>query len=177
MNKLLVAVAEQTHVVPTKLSVREFLEKEWLPAIAAHGTADDLPLLRAARHGPHRAHIATVKLAAALGGAGSTPSTEARQGGKRDGKSGSRRVPVHHSAYLPAQSAEGRVRWGYLMRNPLEAADPPKTGGNGENEMKTWNAEQLSAFLTSVRDERLFPLWRLLAMSGMRRVRPAAALG
>ena len=35
MNKLLVAVEEQTFVASTKLSVKEFLTKEWLPAVEA----------------------------------------------------------------------------------------------------------------------------------------------
>ena len=35
MNKVLVAVEEQSFVAPTKLSVREFLAKEWLPAVEA----------------------------------------------------------------------------------------------------------------------------------------------
>ena len=56
-----------------------------------------------------------------------------------------------------------------MTRNPLEAADPPRTQGNGQQEMKTWTAEQLGAFLASTRDDRLFPLWRVLAMTGMRR--------
>jgi predicted RNA-binding Zn-ribbon protein involved in translation (DUF1610 family) len=33
MNKLLVAVGEQSYAVPTKVSVREYLTKEWLPAV------------------------------------------------------------------------------------------------------------------------------------------------
>lgn len=41
--------------------------------------------------------------------------------------------------------------------------------GAGGREMKTWNAQQLKEFLASVKDERLSPLWHLLAMTGMRR--------
>ena len=36
-------------------------------------------------------------------------------------------------------------------------------------EMESWSAEQLSAFLTAVADDELFPLWRLAATTGMRR--------
>ncbi len=35
MNKLLVSVEEQNFVATTKLSVKEFLAKEWLPAVEA----------------------------------------------------------------------------------------------------------------------------------------------
>jgi integrase len=35
--------------------------------------------------------------------------------------------------------------------------------------MQTWSKEQLRAFLDAVRDERLSPLWHVIAMTGMRR--------
>ena len=35
MNTVLVAVEEKTHVAPTKPSVKEYLVKEWLPAVKA----------------------------------------------------------------------------------------------------------------------------------------------
>jgi integrase len=35
--------------------------------------------------------------------------------------------------------------------------------------MKTWTAEQLRAFLKATADDRLHPLWHVLAMTGMRR--------
>jgi hypothetical protein len=35
-------------------------------------------------------------------------------------------------------------------------------------EAAVWTAEQLAAFLASVRSDRLLALWRLLAMTGMR---------
>ncbi len=91
------------------------------------------------------------------------------QEGKRDGRSGLAPRTVHHVHTCLHKACKDAVRWGYLTRNPLEAADPPRTQGNGQQEMKTWSAEQLSAFLASTKDERLFPLWRALAMTGMRR--------
>ena len=35
--------------------------------------------------------------------------------------------------------------------------------------MKTWSAVQVRAFLEATRDDRLYPLWRLFCMTGMRR--------
>src|SRR5664279_4985554 len=35
VNKILVALAEKTFVAPTKMSLREYLRDEWLPAIEA----------------------------------------------------------------------------------------------------------------------------------------------
>jgi integrase len=51
----------------------------------------------------------------------------------------------------------------------VDAADPPRINGEGRHEMKTWSAEQLAAFLASVREDRLHSLWHTLALTGMRR--------
>ncbi len=169
MNKVLVAVEEETHVVATKLSVREFLTKEWLPAVEAtirpttyrsycqHVNAHIVP------------HIGSLKLQKLTGAQVNALYAKLAQEGKRDGKSGLSPRTVHHVHTCLHKALKDAVRWGYLTRNPLEAADPPRTSGEGVREMKTWSAEQLSAFLASTKDDRLFPLWRLLAMTGMRR--------
>jgi integrase len=38
-----------------------------------------------------------------------------------------------------------------------------------ENEMKTWSAKELHAFLEKTKNDRLHPLWHTLAATGMRR--------
>lgn len=60
------------------------------------------------------------------------------------------------------------VRWGRLTVNPANVADPPKASAEYD-ELVVWSAGQLAAFLASVCSDRLFALWRLLAMTGMRR--------
>lgn len=59
------------------------------------------------------------------------------------------------------------VRWHALVRNPAEAADPPRTAER--REMRTWTAAELGAFLDHVADDRLAVAWSLLANTGMRR--------
>jgi integrase len=61
------------------------------------------------------------------------------------------------------------VRWGLLQRNPVDAADPPALRVTAANEMKTWSAKELKTFRKATKDDRLHPLWRLLASTGMRR--------
>jgi integrase len=58
------------------------------------------------------------------------------------------------------------VRWGRLVRNPADMADPPATG---QSRAQAWTARELARFLEHVPDERLFPLWRLAATTGIRR--------
>ncbi len=62
------------------------------------------------------------------------------------------------------------VRWDRLARNPADAADPPRAGDKG-GVVATWDGSTLRAFLGSSRAEgdRLYPLWVLLATTGLRR--------
>ena len=58
------------------------------------------------------------------------------------------------------------VRKRKLERNPVAAADRPRAS---RVEMKTWNAEQVGAFLEGVREHPMSPLFTLLATTGLRR--------
>jgi integrase len=61
------------------------------------------------------------------------------------------------------------VRWGYLSDNPADAADPPKLRALAPKEMTTWTAQELRSFLDCAHDDPLYPLWFVLATTGMRR--------
>jgi integrase len=58
------------------------------------------------------------------------------------------------------------VRWGQLVRSPAAMADPPAVT---RTRVTAWTATELGRFLDHVEGDRLFGLWRLAAMSGMRR--------
>jgi integrase len=78
-------------------------------------------------------------------------------------------MTIHHVHACLHKACKDAVRWGHISRNPLDAADPPRKKSDGTKEMRTWTKEQLKAFLDSVADERLAPLWHTIAMTGMRR--------
>ncbi len=61
------------------------------------------------------------------------------------------------------------MSWGYLNRNPAALAVKPKQRSAGSVDMRTWTADELRRFLDHVRDDRLFPAWRLAASTGLRR--------
>ena len=87
--------------------------------------------------------------------------------GRRGGESGLSSLTIRHVHAVLHRALKDAVRWGVLTRNPIAAADPPRIAST--REMKTWSAEQLEAFLTFTKDDRLHALWQLLALSGMRR--------
>jgi len=169
MNKLLVAVGEQNYSVPTKASVREYLTKEWLPAVKA--TVRPSTYNSYVQHVEcHIApHIGSVKLAKLTGSQVNALYAKLAESGRKDGKKGLSAMTVHHVHSCLHKACKDAVRWGHISRNPLDAADPPRKQGDGAREMRTWSKEQLKAFLHAVSDDRLSPLWHTIAMTGMRR--------
>jgi len=169
MNKILVAIEEKTFVAPAKLSLREYLRSEWLPAIEA--------TIRPSTYRSYKQHVechicphvGSVQLQKLSGSQINTLYAKLALTGKKDGKSGLSPLSIRHVHATLHRALKDAVRWERITRNPIDAADPPSIRGDGSKELKTWSAEQLKAFLDSTKDERLSPLWHLLAMTGMRR--------
>jgi integrase len=169
MAKVMVSVEERSYVAPSRLTVREYLTKEWLPAIRStvrpttyrsyeqHVTFHIVP------------HIGSLKLERVTGAALNALYAQLADSGKCDGVRGLSPRTVHHVHVCLHRAFRDAVRWGRLPRNPVDAADPPKVAGPGSREMKTWSAAQVRAFLEATKDDRLHPLWRLLCLTGMRR--------
>jgi integrase len=168
MTKALTAVAEQRHVIATPVTVAEFLIDVWLPAI--------MPTVRPTTYAGYRSacqrhvcpRLGQVKLQR-LDGAmlNSLYAHLSRAGGiRRQGGLAPRSVAlVHRTLHRALADA---VRWGYLPHNTANRADPPRQTGL-ERELPVWSEQQLHSFLGSVREERLYPLWRFLSMTGCRR--------
>jgi integrase len=167
MSKVAVAVEERTHVMNSRLTLREYLTKEWLPAIehtirpttyrsyVAHVECHILPALGSVqlqKLSPAQINALYVKLGRA---------------GKRNGQ-GLTALSVRHVHAVLHRALKDAVRWGRLARNPADLADPPRVAAHG-HELRTWSAQQLGAFLSAVRGDRLYALWHTLAMTGMRR--------
>src|SRR5674476_735571 len=169
MNKLLVAVEQHNYAAPTKASVKDYLTKEWLPAVKS--TIRPSTYNSYVQHVEcHIApHIGTVKLQKLSGSQVNALYAKLAETGRKDGKTGLSTMTIHHVHACLHKACKDAVRWGHISRNPLDAADPPRKKGDETKEMQTWTKEQLKAFLDSVADERLSPLWHTIAMTGMRR--------
>jgi integrase len=61
------------------------------------------------------------------------------------------------------------MKWGRLVRNPSDAANPPRAKDARAPEMRTWSAQQVSTFLDLVQGSRYRAPWFVLATTGMRR--------
>ncbi len=60
------------------------------------------------------------------------------------------------------------VRWGRISKSPADMADPPKRSAT-HRPIKAWNVDTLRAFLELTRHDVEWPLWVLLATTGLRR--------
>lgn len=166
MSKVAVAVAEQVHVASSRLTVREYLTREWLPAIehTIRRTTYNSYVAHVECHiSPALGAVQLQKLSAAQINA--LYARLARQG-RRNGKPLTP-LTVRHVHAVLHRALKDAVRWGFLARNPADSADPPRISSH--RELRTWSAEQLAAFLDSRRDDRFYSLWHTLAMTGLRR--------
>jgi integrase len=75
---------------------------------------------------------------------------------------------VHHVHAVLHRALRDAVKWGYLQTNAAGSADPPRASAQ-HRELAVWSEQQLHAFLANVTEQRLYPLWRFLAMTGYRR--------
>jgi integrase len=169
MNKLLVAVEQHNYSAPTKASVKDYLKKEWLPAVKA--TIRPSTYNSYVQHVECHVvpHIGTVKLQKLSGSQVNALYAKLADTGRKDGKKGLSAMTIHHVHSCLHKGCKDAVRWGHISRNPLDAADPPRKKSEGTREMRTWTKEQLKAFLDAAKDERLSPFWHTIVMTGMRR--------
>jgi integrase len=154
-----------------KMSIKEFVEKQWLPSLDAAEAGGSLKPTTVAfyRHIVHRhvvVRLGGVKLSSlsapmlnsfygdllrdgrGAGGAGLSPTTVAR---------------VHVTVHRFLRDA---VRWGVLQRNVADQATAPRPI---KRKMAPWSPRETGQFLATTRGTRLSALWQLAAMTGLRR--------
>ena len=148
-----------SYAAPSKLTVAEFLEREWLPAV--EGTLRPLSVqrYRSVILLYIRPRIGSQRLQGLSGGTLNGLYAELEQAGL----SVSTRRLVHAVLGRALRDAE---RWGRVPRNVARMADPPSRGGS---RAQAWTAGELRRFLEHVASDRLAALWRLGATTGMRR--------
>jgi len=169
MNKTLVAVEEHSFVASTHLTLREYLTKEWLPAIESTIRPSTFRSYKQHVECHICPHIGSVQMQKLSGSQINALYAKLAVSGKRDGKTGLSALSIRHTHATLHRALKDAVRWERTSRNPADAADPPRVSSSGSHEMKTWDAKRLAAFLGATRSDRLGGLWHLLAMTGMRR--------
>lgn len=153
-------------VPPSDLTVRTYLEDHWLPALGAEDLAPstvEAYRLHVRRILPYLGDLGLQKLARS-----DVARMAARLAEDKSRHTSKPLSPQSRRAILVAlhRALGDAVRAGLIRTNPAAGVKRPRVR---RPEMHVWSREELSTFLRETRDERLGPLWHLLAMSGLRR--------
>lgn len=89
--------------------------------------------------------------------------------GHHNGTSGLAPKTVRNIHIAVSKLLADAVDRGLVSRNIATSAKAPKPRKTGLAEICFWTPEELSAFLRAMKDDRLYALWHLAAMTGMRR--------
>ena len=76
---------------------------------------------------------------------------------------------VHYIHTTIHKSLEDALDAGLVPKNVADRAKPPRPSRRSTEGIRAWEPHELAAFLDHVRGTRLGPMWRLAAMTGMRR--------
>lgn len=153
------------------LTVADFFQHEWLPAVAP-------PNLRESTWASYAGELARHVVPSL----GSTRLQDLRpnhlnrlyaqllRDGRKDGQGGLSPRTVRYVHTVIRKGLSDALRWGLLERNPADLADPPRRDTERQRRMmRTWSSEQLAQFLDHAAGDRLYPAWHLAATTGMRR--------
>jgi integrase len=168
--RLISAVQGGTYLEPSKTTLAQFLDR-WLEHMASqispksHARYSELarknivPLLGSVILTKLRAEAIDAAYAKALAS------------GRRDGNGGLSPQTVTHMHRVLKQAIGQAERWEFLIRNPVDAATPPKAN---RGKMNTFDLDQTAELIEAMRPTRMLVPTLLAVLCGMRRGEIAA---
>ena len=161
------SVARGDYVEPSSQSLGLYLQF-WLRAQQAQLRASTLQSYESAVELHIAPRIGDVRLQAVTASTLDVLYADLLQDGRRDGRGGLSPHTVRNIHAVLRKALSDAARKGSILRNPAEAADPPKLG-RSQVAMETWTPEQLRSFLNHTIGDRLYAAWVVAATTGMRR--------
>ena len=173
LTKILGTMSDHSYVTPSRLTLTEFIETRWLPAVAGE--------LRVSTHASYsrnlRLHILPVLGAVPLQTLDASTLTALYQRlatqGRKDHLGGRplSTTTVRYIHTIVRSALQTAYEWDLTPRNVADRAKPPKPKARGDRHerINTWPHGTLRQFLHQSEGERLHPLWLLLATTGLRR--------
>ncbi len=166
LTRILGSLEQRTYVAPQRQTLADFLTQTWLPAVEHTIKPGTFESYRR----NVRLHIAGRPIGRRLLQEVDPTQLNALYGALLAGDGAHRALSPRSVAYIAAilhRAFRDAVRWQAVVRNPADAADPPRAARR--NDLATWSGAQLHTFLDSVDKDRLRVCWWLLATTGMRR--------
>lgn len=170
LSDIVRSLEKQTYISPQRITLGEFVRNDWLPTMQTQ--------VKKSTWDSYRRNLENHVLPT-LGG---TPLQQLSTGhlnslyrsllaqGRRNGAGGglsAKTVRNIHGALSKVLADAADV--GLVSRNIAATSRPPKPRKTGTRQIRFWTPPELAQFLAAVREDRLYALWHLAAMTGMRR--------
>lgn len=172
LDELRVSGRQGAYVPPARQRLSEYLNDDWLPAIKV--TIEESTWASYERYLRLHVipHLSGVRLEAVDAGMLNRLYADLLDHGRLDGKPGGlSRRSVRYIHTIIGRALGDAVRWGRIVRNPAQAATPPRAAQTKTQapEMKTWDAGTLARFLAAELPSRYHIAFLFLATTGCRR--------
>lgn len=162
--------ARGTFVRPTRVTLSAFLTDEWLPAKRSSlraSTANSYDRMIALYVAPTLGATLLADIdGAMLNALYSQLLTAGRTESRTRRGAGLSPKTVRNVHGMLSKAFRDGVRWSRLVRNPCDAADPPK---GQAPEQQAWTADEIRTFTSYTSSHRWAGIWALIFTTGMRR--------
>ncbi len=162
---LLKALDDGSRVAPNKDTVGAFLAS-WVPAVRATVRPTTAQLYETLVNAYVIPALGDVKLTELSPEHLNAFYASLRESGSRQSGRGLAPKTIRNIHGVVFRALRDAVRWHKVAYNAAANADPPKVP---HKEATAWSGEATGAFLRAVESDRLTALWRLAAMTGLRR--------
>ena len=177
LTKVLRDLDTGSHVDPSRLTFREYVEADWLPTARMRLRPSTLHSYQRNLRIHVLPALGDTALQRITGSQLTTLYAQLLEDGLadrskvHDGHSGLSIRTVRYIHTIVGSILKSAVKNRLLNHNPADQAEPPRlsAAATGDSPSRTWTARQLSAFLEATRGKREHPLWHLLATTGLRR--------
>ena len=161
---------QRTYVEPASLTLAEYVSDQWLPQMRTQVKASTFDSYQRNLKLHVLPALGNRQLQAITSGQLTVLYNQLLDHGRRNGPTGrglsAKTVRYVHT--IVSKLFGDAVDLDVIARNPAARAKPPRPE-RGSSRIRFWTAQQLTAFLDGVAVHRLYPLWHLAAMTGMRR--------
>jgi Phage integrase, N-terminal SAM-like domain len=166
LNDTLAALRAGSFVETSRRTIGGFVRDEWLPVMELNLRPTTWTTYQGLLNAYVIPTLGAVELQRLTPGHLSVLYRELLTSGRRHRPGGLAPKTVRNVHVLLHRVLKDAVRWGYVVRNVADAADPPKVK---PAELQVWSPGQLRAFLAHVQGDRQYAAWLLAATTGMRR--------
>jgi integrase len=164
------ATWEDRPEVDRKLTVVDYLRREWLPLQQAARKPSTFRGYRDIVENRLVPYVGDTRLYELSAGDVAALYTALRQTGRRNGAGGGiSERSIKHTHSVLHSALEHAVDTGLIARNPARRLPKASRPNPRTVEMRTWTAEQLRTFLAATKDDRLHACYVLAATTGLRR--------